>query len=322
MKQYYVLGNGAEWCYFSWKGALDIDKSIHFTNGSIPFSGPRFLKRMCFAHYSRRFNNKRRLPFKRIWYSRILKGLNIYSGDENYLIIYDRNKLLFDLNFFNYVRKKNPRIRIAYLFSNIVKYTGALNMGIVNKLNMYFDKVFAFDKTDAVKYNFSYFPLIYTKSVPMDNKEPEYDLFYIGKAKDRYEQLIRVFEKAQEEGLKCDFNIVGVPKEKQLYRDIIHYDQPLSYQEVLKRMNNAKCIVDMIQGQSTAFTIKTCEAIIYDKKLITSNENVKTELFFNDNMMMVFSGESSISDFLLRETTPFNKSSKDLFSPYTLFGLL
>ena len=321
MKQYYVLGNGAEWCYYSWKGALDTDDSIHFYNEAIPFEGPRVLKYLCLTHYSQRFNAKRRLPFKKVWYKRILRGLKIDAENENFLIVYDRNRLLYDLDFFKFIRKKRPGIKLFYLFSNIVKYTGAQNMGILNSLNSYFDKVFAFDRTDALKYHFSYFPLIYTRSVSMNNKAPEYDLFYIGKAKDRYDQLIRVFEKAQEEGLKCDFNIVDVPKEKQRYCDKIHYNQPLSYSEVLKRMDNAKCIVDMIQGQSTAFTIKTCEAIVYDKKLITSNENVISEAFYNKNMMLIFAENQKLSKFLSLEILPFDKVSKDSFSPYTLFSL-
>ena len=322
MKQYYVLGNGSEWCYYSWKGAIDTDSSIHFFNDTIPFKGPKFLKLMCLTHYSQGLNSKMRIPFKRVWYESILRALNINPVNENYLIVYDRNRLLFDLSFFNYIRKKRPGIKVFYLFSNIVKYTGAQKMGILKDLNSYFDKVFAFDKTDADKYHFSYFPLIYTKCVSMDNKEPEYDLFYIGKAKDRYQQLVRVFEKAQKEGLKCDFNIVEVPKEKQVYGDMINYNHPLSYSEVLKRMDNAKCIVDMIQGQSTAFTIKTCEAIIYDKKLITSNENVKKEDFYNKNMMLVYSEDQKLSTFLSLEKVPFNKMSKDCFSPYKLFSLL
>lgn len=320
MKQYYVIGNGAEWCYYSWKGVLNKDNTIHFINDELPFSGPRLLEALCQVHFALRFNVKRRLPFKRIWYHCILNKINIDKNDENYLIIYDRNRLLLDLDFFKYVRRKKPGIKIIYLFSNIVKFTGAKEWNILEYLNVYFDKIFAFDKTDAEKYGFSYFPLIYTKSVPMNNIKPCYDLFYIGKAKDRYKQLIEVFEKAQSEGLRCDFHIVGVPKEEQMYGDIIHYDHPLSYREVLDRMNNARCIVDMIQGQSTAFTIKTCEAIIYDKKLITSNENVKNESFYSKNMMLVYSDNQSLSHFLSIDSIPFDKKSKECFSPYTLFS--
>lgn len=322
MKHYYVLGNGTEWCYYSWKGVLNKDHSIFFINDKLPFSGPRLLALLCKAHYALRLNAKRRLPFKCIWYNRILKKLNIDERDKNYLIVYDRNRLLLDLDFFKYVRRKKPDIKIIYLFSNIVKFTGAKEWNILNDLNSYFDKIFAFDKTDAEKYGFSYFPLIYTKCVPMDNKNPYFDLFYIGKAKDRYKQLIDVFEKAQKEGLRCDFNIVGVPKEEQLYGDVIHYDQPLSYREVLDRMNNARCIVDMIQGQSTAFTIKTCEAVLYDKKLITSNVYVKKESFYNKNMMLIYPEEQSLSQFLSLDIIPFDQNSKNSFSPYTLFSII
>lgn len=320
MKQYYVLGNSSEWCYYSWKGVLDKDKTIHFYNDIVPIKGSSIIKSLCNAHYSQRLNKKWRLPFKCIWFNKILKSININEENENYLIVYDRNKLLYNLNFFSFVRKKKPGIKIFYLFSNIVKYTGANELGILNKLNLYFDQVFAFDKVDAEKFNFSYFPLIYTPCMSMDSNYPECDLFYIGKAKDRYDQLIKVFEKAQLEGLKCDFNIVGVPKEKQLYSDIIHYDHFLSYDEVLNRIMNSKCLVDMIQGQSTAFTIKTCEAIIYNKKLITSNENVKDEIFYNEDMILVFTGNESISDFLSKKAIPFSDKSKSLFSPYTLFN--
>ena len=60
--------------------------------------------------------------------------------------------------------------------------------------------------------------------------------------------------------------------------------------------------------------------IIYNKKLITSNENVKDEIFYDENMMLVFTGNESISDFLSRKSIPFSDKSKSLFSPYTLFN--
>lgn len=322
MKQYYILGNGDEWCYYSWKGAFTKDDSIHFLNDVIPCKGGNILRLLVHALYSIRLNRKFKIPFKSLFYKNIVKGIGLKKEDENVLIVYDRHRLTLDEKFFDFLRREYSNLKIVYLFSNIEAKSGARAYRITNKIGKIFDIVFAFDKLDAKQYGFEYAPLIYTRNDEFLKNEPcDTDLFYVGQAKDRLPQLLSVFERATEQGLKCDFNIVGVDEKDMKFKDKIHYNHFLSYAEVLHRIVRSKCLVEAIQGGSTALTIKTCEAILYNKKLITTNENILKEPFFNKNNILVTADFSDdISKFLSLEYIENYGKGAAIFSPYTLFN--
>ena len=137
-------------------------------------------------------------------------------------------------------------------------------------------------------------------------------------AKDRYDTLIELFEKATEEGLKCDFTIVGVPKEKQKYTNVIKY-APVSYDTAIRGMANAKCIVDIIQDNSTGLTIKNCEALAFGRKLITSNPHVRDVEFYHPENICVYNNQMSIKEFIETPFLNYTNSEKMYFAPERLF---
>lgn len=118
--------------------------------------------------------------------------------------------------------------------------------------------------------------------------------------------------------MKCDFTIVGVPEDKRKYKDVIKY-KPVSYDEAIKGMENAKCIVDIIQGNSTGLTIKNCEALAFDRKLITSNHNVREVEFYHPENICVYTPEMSIKKFLDTPFVAYSEIEKSYFSPKRLF---
>ena len=289
--KYIVIGNAVEWCKASWYEEIKTNKNLYFLNETTPHLPYRFLRKICNVHYSQKLNKRFNFPGKRIWYKAFSKSLGIeFDGEEEYvLIVYDWSRLSRDFNFFAYLKKKCRRLKIVYLFTNIAAISGARMYGVLDELTGVFDRVFAFDPKDAERYGFGYFPLIYTGVNPQEKESCDTDLFYIGQAKDpaRYQMLIDIFEKAQKEGLTCDFNIVGVPEEKQKYPELIHYNKRLSYSDVVKKIKRSRCLVDVIQKDSSGLTIKVCEAVVYEKKLITSNSCIKRESFFDKEKILL-----------------------------------
>lgn len=326
--KYIVIGNAAEWCKASWYEEIKTNKNLYFLNETTPHLPNRFLRKICNVHYSQKLNKRFNFPGKRIWYKAFSKSLGIeFDDEEEYvLIVYDWSRLSRDFNFFAYLKKKCRRLKIVYLFTNIAAISGARMYGVLDELTGVFDKVFAFDPKDAERYGFDYFPLIYTGVNPQEKKSCDTDLFYIGQAKDpaRYQMLIDIFEKAQKEGLTCDFNIVGVPEEKQKYPELIHYNKRMSYSDVVKKIKRSRCLVDVIQKDSSGLTIKVCEAVVYDKKLITSNNYIKGESFFDkEKILLIDSNKMDVdfSDFVKKDIS-YSLDEKSAFSPKTLFSLI
>ena len=319
MTKYIVFDNATEWCFHCWKEADDNNR-VRFLKGRIPFVGHSILRWICWHHMIYTSKLVYRLPFTSLWFKRLEKAINIDDTCDTVLIVYDWSVLSRYFNFWNYLRKRHKRIKVVYLFSNVLRVTGANRYHIIDSLNKNYDLVFAFDKVDAEKHAFYHSPLIYaTKNpLPVYNSQLDYDLFYLGVAKDRYDSLIEVFEKAKNEGLKCNFTIVGVDPEKRKYTDEIKYE-PVSYQTALENMAKSKCLVDMIQGGSTALTIKTCEALALGKKLITSNYRVENEPFYHRENIMVYDKNQSLKEFMNKEFINYSNEDCSIFSPETLF---
>lgn len=323
MKKYIVIGNGVEWCEASWEGELKENKDLIFCNEVVPYNGIKFLKKMCQLHYNKKINSRIKLPFKQIWYKNFFDNLQFNESDEYIFIVYDWSTLSFDFSFLEYLRNICYKVTIVYIFTNVVHTTGAKYYRILDRISHYYDLIYAFDPLDAEKYGFFYSPLIYTRSDWKENVPITSDLFYVGQAKDRYEQLIEIYEIAKESGLTCDFHIVGVPEEKQKYKSEISYNQFMKYSEIIEHIKSSACLVDATQGNSSGFTIKVSEAVIYNKKLVSTNPHIKKADFFNEKRILCYpfiAKDNSMKDFLQAPSVTYSESEKNFFSPRTLFA--
>ncbi len=318
-----VLSNSTEWCYYSWKGVLS-DKNICFFRDGIPLKSEGLLKKIWIKHFfTLKKDSTCKYPLRSIWYQRMCNDMGLNESGNFTIITYDWNRLAIDQFFYLYIRRNYPNVKLVYLFSNIVKITGANTYGYLNDLKSYFDVIFAFDKCDAEKYGFRYSPLVYVGNGELPKTETDVDLFYIGHAKDdnRLNLLLDIYEKAEREGLRCDFHIVGVESAKQKFSDKIKYNKRMGYFEALQRINKARCLVDVIQEDSTGLTIKTCESVLYNKKLITTNSAVTSESFYSKDRILLYdkSRPEGLRAFIESNFNPYTKEDQQIFSPYVLF---
>jgi len=83
-------------------------------------------------------------------------------------------------------------------------------------------------------------------------------------------------------------------KEKQLTGTGIHYNCWLNYKQVLQRVADTKCVLEILQGEQHGFTIRTCEAVTYKKRLITNNQFLKKQPFYDPRFMCVIKKASDI----------------------------
>lgn len=307
--KYIVINAGHEWNRYCWSGVKNL--------GNVRYIQDLFNK-ITFRFWSRRFFRSD-IFIRLIWIPYIQHILNI-SSEATTLIVYDWGPITLSRTLIAGLRKNYSNLKIVYVFTNIVKITGATTHNLLGTLKDDYDIVFAFDPKDAKKYGFEYSKLIYTAKLPEKNDSSyEYDIFYVGQAKDRHEKLIEIFKDAVSAGLKCRFYIHGVPENEQFLHNDIIYNQRLSYGEVLNYMGKSRCIVDAIQGESTGLTIKTCEAVVLDRKLITTNENVVNEPFFKPSNILVYKKGVDLKGFMNTELIPYTEKDRYEFSPLRLF---
>jgi len=309
-----VLGNESDWLNYCLK-KLDKYENVLVFNNRFPCDG-RILSLILKIHYSEKIKKYVNLPFKEVWFKLFSNNISDDSSKNLVIVIYDRNRLGNNADFLRYLRTRYKHICLVYMFTNVVRISGAMENGFVEKLCDFYDIVYAFDPKDSIRYGFQYSPLLYSYCDNIKITDNKHDIFYVGRAKDRLTSLLKVFERFNQLNKKTIFYIYGVESNKQFYKDKIKYNQMLSYRQCLEYIKNSSCLLDIIQGDSYGYTIKTCEAVYYDKLLITTNQEIKKAPFYREDYILVINNESDIKeDFLNKGTTVlYSEEDKSYFS--------
>lgn len=244
-----------------------------------------FAKKLFEWHNAWPLNKKRELPFKFLWFGRILKDLDIGEDDEIWFLMYESFHFSYSKAFLTMLRKKFGKARLCFKFSNPV---GESNLSKFETVRPYYDAAITFSRKDAEQYGFLHWPLQPMK-IPEHEVREEYrsDVFFVGKDKGRLDVLLGCYEKFTQLGLKCDFHIVEVPPEKQKYADRISYNQRIPYSEVLEREASTRCVLEILQNSEEYMSMRATEAFSYGRKLITTSNAYRDYPFYDPGYIWI-----------------------------------
>mgnify|MGYP001851809462 CR=1 FL=1 len=284
-KKIVVLGNGQEWCECA---LTDLENSGEgkVINTVLPYNTRSLLYKFALLHFSKKINDIVNLPFKNKWFPLFADYICDDESSELLILIYDWNKFANNKDFLYYLRCKFRNCKLVYVFTNIVNISGANRNNFLNRLHEYYDLINTYDFADAKKYGFNYLPNMYSKIIKSKGSYNNI-IFFVGEAKDRLDFIHKVYNRIHELGYSTEFYVVNVSENATIYSEGIVYNKRISYYEVINHVNNSGCILDIIQGESEGFTLKVCEAIYYNKLLITTNSRIK-ELPFYDERFMIY----------------------------------
>lgn len=274
-----------------------------------------FAKILFKYHTSPRINKLFRMPFRGMWNKFSFR--NSFKNDLPICFIFFGNDTRrIDNGLIEYLRNHYKGCKIVSFCQDLIRTYG----DEFEKNKAKFDYVFSFDHGDVQKYALRYQPLVYSKiALEMPDETYKSDVYFLGKAKDRLEQIIGIYEYLSNLGLNCKFFVTGVKKEDQKYADKIQYCDGMTYLENIKYVMATKCMVEIMQGGGLGYTIRYAEALTYGKKIITDNAKVVEAPFYNDSFICAFSSLEDIRlDFFNR---PLNIDSNEIrtISPLVFF---
>lgn len=311
-----IFGNGTEWCDITNKD-LTINKNVRFINTTLPYIGSKFLYPIFRLHHSRFINSIILTPSKKNWYTKYINFSNLDKSKPTLFIFYDRNILAYDGSYIKYLKNRFPTSRCIYLFTTLAKYSGAQNNNYLDKVKNIYDLVVTFDRVDAKLNSFNFYPGMY--SMPnIDELDAilTSDILYVGNSKNRLNLLHDIYNRLTELGFNCDFIINGVNKKDKLRNSTIIYNKKISYFEVLNKVNTTRCILEIVQDSQKSYTLRTNEAVVFNKKLLTNNETIKDEPFFKFDCISIFSSSDDIKvDFLKKNTNKLKFNYTEQMSP-------
>lgn len=286
----------------------------------VPFGLKFFYK----IHFSDKINRNIFLPFKCVWNK--LYGLSRYKfeKEQEYFIIFMNGSLRyhFSIKYLKKLKKKNPNVKYA-----MIMYDSFSNPAAKRAIKMIpiFDIVLSFDDNDCNKYGLEkiYSTFSYPKGM-IKNDKYKSKAFFVGQADTRIDIMKKVFEYITKSVSGCKFIVNGIKKSEEKIIKDVWYNHPLTYKEELLMAYNTDCIFEFVKEGQTGITLRTCEAIAFNKKLITNNLNIVNMPFYDKKYMRVFKTEKDIDISFVEEEKDvnYNKESIEYFSPERIIKII
>ncbi len=276
-----------------------------------------FLNRL---HTSITSNKIIKLPFQNIWYP--VKFKNKFRCDKPICFVFILfGNTIVDFGYVRYLRKHYPNAKFVGYYQDMVDRG---YQKVTDELRSEFDLIISFDQSDSEQYSLIYHPLIYSDvNVPNNSDIEQSDVFFVGVAKNRLDDIISAYERLRDAGLKCDFHICGVAEGDRRYTNEIHYRGKMPYVENLQRIKASRCLLEIMQKGGHGYTLRACEAITLGRKLLTNNPEVTNAPFYSSKCISSFTTPDTIDiDFVKSGDSDVDYKYKDMLSPLHLLKFI
>ena len=185
----------------------------------------------------------------------------------------------------------------------------------------YFDKFFSFEPKDVKHHNLLFLPNFYSPDLVIDkNKQTQFDLSYVASYDDRLDTLEKILASLSPLHLKTNINILSartITFKSKNEKSITWFTDALPRKETIRIMNDSSVLLDIVQPKQEGLSFRFFEAMILEKKIITTNQSVTTYDFFNPNNIFIWQNENTVppKDFF---TTPYSPVPGDIVAKYSL----
>lgn len=243
-------------------------------------------------------------------YLLFLKGWKDKLKQSDSCVIFDQ---AFSPTIVKVIHNFNPLINInIYIWNPVLK-----DKSIIKKIDKVKEMVniYSFDKNDCKKYGFSFSPMIYDFNSKIEKGiKLKYDVIFVGYLKNRSKLLIKLYNYLEKNKVDKFFYVLDNIN----YTEEVPFelkDRYLDYKTYKKLMLSSKAVLDIVQEGQIGLTIRTMEAICYQKKLITNNKDIMTYDFYNKNNIFVL-GVDDIESLIHFINMPFEKIDKEIIEKY------
>ena len=194
--------------------------------------------------------------------------------------------LLFrSFNFFSYLRANYPGCKLVCWITNPAhQYPMFAEKSSVKEFVDTFDCVLTYNQIDAIDYALTYFENPHSV-LPFEQKKEEFDVFFVGRPKDRLEKILRAYERFKTAGLTCNFYINDIHNPP--FVPGIHFNQFLRYKEVVNHILRSRAVLDISQQGTYGLTVRYFESLAYNKNFITDNAFYRQERFRSPKLFLI-----------------------------------
>lgn len=192
----------------------------------------------------------------------------------------------------------NPKER----WEELVRYT--------NCFGRYSYPIFSYSVTDSKMLGINYQHTFYTDNIKTTVKEPEYDVVFVGRTKNRMELLNRIYNYCNDNCLKLFWHVYDTEE-----RPFPTSDNLINYIDYLEIVNKSKVILDIVEKNYDGLSLRAMESLFFDKKLITTNEAIINYDFYRKENIFILNDETwgKVKEFMAMPYKEISKDTKDQY---------
>jgi len=270
-KYNYVILGGPEFYEYAYADILELPNVVYYKDDWQGFN-TSFSRIILRANFNDKVNRIIKAPFSKYVYPRLFP----FHFDEDrplVFLFFNCRYSLLNSSYVEFLKQRYPSAKFVLYFQDIIKSNPHLNIERYRRL---FDLLLSYDEGDCNQYGLQYFPTPYSRvKIPQNRFIEPFDVYFCGKAKNRYQEILNVHNRCVMQGLTCKFFLFGMEKDKMVSGEGIKYERSMSYNENLQYVQKCRCILEIMQQGATGFTPRLWEALTYGKHIISNNPGLK-----------------------------------------------
>ena len=189
-----------------------------------------------------------------------------------------------------------------------------LTMSTEMKLAMRTNRVYSFDEHDINKYHLKKNTQFF-KFDDVVSKKNVRTLYFVGADKGRYDLLNKLSNYCIDHDILFLFQMIPDKEKEYDNTDILSYDY-IEYATVLNNVSCSACVLDICKIGQVGMTFRGMEAIAYDKKIVTNNDNYRNFPFYSPDKIYVINDYkfNGLKEFLNGAEIKYDETIKDYYS--------
>ncbi|WP_248465978.1 hypothetical protein [Pectobacterium versatile] len=189
----------------------------------------------------------------------------------------------------------------------------------VTEIAPYFDKVYSFDKNDCEKYNFEFLDqfipftsdeVVHLRKNNSQERREKKSCFFVGEyRKEREEILIDINQRIKKLKYTMNAYLYDEKKISDSYPDFCK-NTSISYHENISMVLSCDVIIEINHHSQRGLTLRTIEALAFNKKLITNNKDILKYEFYSSDMIFItgYDDYERMPFFLAKNSSYFEKN--------------
>lgn len=237
--------------------------------------------------------------------------------DEHEVVIF--NSALMHYYSTGYLKRMREKIKnvkfILYIIDPMPEESGGGVWDRIVHMEGEFDRILTAHLYNAEHYGFVYFPYIYTppKIIPVDQEFRH--LYFVGTMDDhRYDMVRQFFDRCREQNISYEMFFYKAERYERIEDKNVHYGL-IPYDENVSRAAECNCILEIVRENYVGFTQRYYEAVIFNKKLLTNNRNIKELEYYDERFIQYYENVEEIDWDWVREKTTVDYGYRGDFSP-------